>query len=50
MLKRAWGAGSYRTESLVPEFAVEDMPLDRTAAFVTEFAVKYLPWGRTLCW
>ena len=47
--------GSYRTYSslvklqpLVPEFAVEDLPLGRTAAFVTEFAVKYLSFGRTL--
>ena len=39
VLKREWGAGSYRTYSipgktaaLVPEFAVEDLPLGRTAA------------------
>ena len=29
--------------TLVPEFAVEDMPLGRTAALVPEFAVKDLP-------
>ena len=47
--------GSYRTSSsqvklatLVPEFAVEDLPLGRTAAIVSEFAVIDLPLGRTL--
>ena len=33
---------------LVPEFAVEDLPLDRTATLVPAFAVKDLPLGRTL--
>ena len=32
----------------IPEVAVEDLPLDRTAALVREFAVKDLPLGRTL--
>ena len=32
--------------TLVPEFAVEDLPLDRTAAMIPEFAVKDLPLGR----
>ena len=47
--------GSYRTYSipgktaaLVPEFAVEDLPLGRIAALVPEFAVKDLPLGKTL--
>ena len=34
--------------TLVPEFAVEDLNLGRTAALVPEFAVKDLPLGRTL--
>ena len=33
--------------ALVPEFAVEDLPLGRIAALVPEFAVKDLPLGRT---
>ena len=37
-----------KTATLVPEFAVEDLPLDRNAALVPEFAVKDLPLGRTL--
>ena len=58
MLKRERGVGSNdklphlfipgKTESLVPDFAVEDLRLDRTAALVPEFAVKDLPLGRTL--
>ena len=49
MLKREWGAESSgklpnlfiisKTATLVPEFAVEDLPLDRTAILVPEFAV-----------
>ena len=39
-----------KTATLVPEFAVEDMPFGRTAALVPEFAVKDLPLGRTLWW
>ena len=35
-----------KTATLVPEFAVEDLPF-RTAALVPEFAVKDLPLGRT---
>ena len=31
--------------TLVPEFAVEDMPLGRTAVLVPEFAVKTCPWA-----
>ena len=38
-----------KTATLVSEFAVEDLPLDRTAALVPEFAVKDLPLGRALC-
>ena len=30
------------------EFAVEDLPLGRTAALVPEFAVKNLPLGRII--
>ena len=37
-----------KTATLVPEFAVEDLPLGRIAALVPEFAVKELPLGRTL--
>ena len=58
MLKSEWGAESNgklpqlfipsKTTILVPEFAVEDLPLGRTTAFVPEFAVKDLPLGRTL--
>ena len=58
MPKREWGAESNgklpylfipgKTLTLVPEFAVEDLPLDRTAALVPELAVKDLPLGRTL--
>ena len=56
MLKREWGAESNgklphlsipsKTAALVPEFAVEDLPLNRTATLVPEFAVKDLPLGR----
>ena len=58
MLKRDWGAESNgkpprlfipsKTATLVPEFAVGDVPLGRTAALVPEFAIKDLPLGRTL--
>ena len=47
--------GNYRTYSsvvklqqLVPDFAMVDLRLGRTAALVPEFAVKDLPLGRTL--
>ena len=33
--------------TLVPEFAVEDLPLGRTVALVPEFEVKDLSLGRT---
>ena len=58
MLKREWSAKSNgklshlftssKTATLVPEYAVENLPLDRTAALVPEFAVKDLPLGRTV--
>ena len=58
MLKREWGAESNgklphlfipsKTATLVPEFAVEDLPLDRAAVLVPAFSVKDLPLGRTL--
>ena len=34
--------------TLVPEFAVEDLHLDRTATLIPAFAAKDLPLGRTL--
>ena len=37
-----------KTATLVPEFAVEDLPLGRTVALVPEFAVKDLALGRKL--
>ena len=58
MLKKEFGAESNgklphllipsKTATLVPEFAVEDLPLDRTATLVPEFAMKDLPLGRTM--
>ena len=58
MLKREWGVERNgklphliipsKTSTLVPEFAVEDLPLDRTAALAPEFSVKDLSLGRTL--
>ena len=58
MLKRDWCAESNgklphlffpnKTATLVHEFVVEDLPLDRTRALVPEFAVKDLPLCRTL--
>ena len=35
-----------KTATLVPEFSVEDLSLDRTATLVPAFAVKALPLGR----
>ena len=58
MLKREWGSKNNgklphlflpnETATLIPEFAVEDLPLGSTAAFVPEFAMKDLPLVRTL--
>ena len=58
MLTREWGAERNgklpllfipsKTTTLVHEFAVEDLPLDRTSTLVPAFAVKDLPLGRTL--
>ena len=58
MLKRQWGAESNgklphlfihsKTATLVPEFVVENLSLDRTATLVPAFAVKDLLLGRTL--
>ena len=55
---RDWGAESKgkllhpfipnKTAILVPEYAVENLPLSRTSALVPEFAVKDVPLGRTL--
>ena len=59
MLKREWSAESIGKlphllflvkRNLVPSFAVEDLPLGRTAAWMPDFAVKDLPLGRTLWW
>ena len=60
MLKREWGAKSNgklshifipsKTATLVPEFAVEQLPLHRTTAWVPEYTVKDLTLGRTLRW
>ena len=60
MLKREWDAESNgkllhlfipnKTATLVPEFAVEDLPLDRTATLVSAIAVKDLPLCRTVWW
>ena len=57
MLKKEWGAESNgklphpfisgKTAGLVPEFAVEDLPLVGTATLVPEFAVEDLPLGKT---
>ena len=57
MLKREWGAESNgtlpdlfihsKTTTFLPEFAVEELPVGRTAALVPEFVVKDLPLGRT---
>ena len=58
MLLREWDAESNgkllhlfipsKTATLVPEFAMEDLPLDRTATIVPAFAVKELFMGRIL--
>ena len=55
--KEEWGAESNgkllhlfipsKTATLVPEFAVEDLPLGTTATLVPELPVKDLPLGRT---
>ena len=55
MLKGKWGAESNekqphlfipsKTATLVPEFAVQDLPLDRTTTLVPAFAAKDLPLG-----
>ena len=58
MLKREWGVErngklphlfiTSKTSTLVPEFAMEDLPLGRIAALVPEFAVKDMIWSKTL--
>ena len=58
MLKRKWGKENKgklphlfipsKTATLVPEFAVEDLSLDKTVTLVTGFAVKNLSFGGTL--
>ena len=59
ILNREWDAESKgklphlfipsKFATLVPEFAVRDLPLARTAASVPEFAVKDLSLGTTPC-
>ena len=39
-----------KTVTLVPEFTVEDLPMDRTATLFPAFAIKGLPLGRTPWW
>ena len=34
-----------KTSTVVPEFAVEDLPLGRSAALVPKFEVKTCPWA-----
>ena len=53
MLKREWGAESNGKiqhllipATLVPEFVVEDLPLDRAETLVPAFELKDLPLGR----
>ena len=36
----------YKTATLAPELAVQDLPLGRNAALVSKFGVKDLPLGR----
>ena len=58
MLKRDWGAENNwklryvfipsKTETLVPEFEVEDLPLGRYANLGSEFALKDLLLRRKL--
>ena len=58
MLKKEWDTENNgklphlfiptKTATLVPEFAVEDLPLGRIPALVSGFEVKDLPLGRTL--
>ena len=58
MLKSEWGVESNgklahlfipsKTAALVPEFALEDLPLDRTATLLNAFEIKDVPLGRTL--
>ena len=57
MLNREWGAKSNgklfipsKTAIFIPEFAVEDLPLYRTATLIPAIAVKNLPSGKTLWW
>ena len=58
MLKREWDAENNgklphlfipnKTSTLVPEFAMEELPLGRTAALVAQFSVKNLTFGNIL--
>ena len=58
MLKGEWGAESNgkllhlfvtsKTATLIPEFAVEDLPFGRTTTLVPAFVVQDLPLGRTV--
>ena len=58
MLKREWGAESNgklphlfipsKIVTLVPAFAMEDLPLDRTTTSLPAFGIKDLSLGRAL--
>ena len=60
MLKREWGAESNgnpphlfissKTGTLVPEFAVDDLPLDKNATLAPSFAVQDQPLDKTIWW
>ena len=55
MLKREWGVESNgnlprvfvpsKTATMVPEFAVENLPLARTAVLVPEIELNTYPWA-----
>ena len=59
MIKREWGAESNgklqhlfipgKTAVLVSEFAVEDLPFNRTATLIPAYAAKDLALGRKHC-
>ena len=60
MLKREWGAESNgklphlfipsNTATLVPEFAVEDLSLGRTAVLVPQFIARTCPSNNKTCY
>ena len=42
-----WAFEAFNRDTLVSEFTVEDLPLNRTATLVLAFAVKDVPSGRS---